>query len=689
MRDLRKIYHWDRRFFLTRGFWIFNFLAWVVFALMHSIIGAMSGGNFSGHIQSIASTASFGCLYCYGLHLLAAKSRWFERHPVSRIPLICMFAFLFAAVATFMQDAQLIVQIPVTCSPTSQPPESFLCGAVSNAFFESLSAVLIWLLLYVYIEYERRNASSREVSRKQTITAVLILIALKILDGAVSSFAWIRLIDSLVVLYFVIHLFFTIVFARIILLVRPREKLLGSQLIPLLPTFFMLVFCLGVVEIIVGNVVFRAVRYGLTDYHSDQPNIVLYILLGGSDGMWRSAGDLSGPLQAACRDICVVALFLLYSRLTTLINSFQSTEVIKVDFNHSLLFWAYNLNGWFVIAACLYFSDILGLGVVASAMPAAFSISFFISGVFMGGMIRSTLRNRPFDDAAFIPFVSRLIFISLVLGIMQTCVIWFCNQIYIYLAMNKEDPFRYAYFISYTYHFLYSCVLCTLSFALWSLAYEISVSQRGKVNAKLKQLQLENNIKQLQLNAMAGKIDPHFIFNALNNIRYLVNKDAERARESLLVLSDILRNPIAKSTADKILLSEEMALVKNYMILSKIQFEQRLAYEEEIDTNAVCALIPPMMLQILVENSIKHGISQLPDGGTLRLNIACKDQQLVCHVINTGELLDQSTVAGFGLGTKNIRERLLLLYGVSAHFSLVQDQTNVIAELRLPLEYSL
>src|SRR5690606_26794675 len=112
------------------------------------------------------------------------------------------------------------------------------------------------------------------------------------------------------------------------------------------------------------------------------------------------------------------------------------------------------------------------------------------------------------------------------------------------------------------------------------------------------------------------KMDPHFVFNALNNIRALIREDAEKAREAILALSDIMRMPLT-SECRKIPLSDELTFVRNYTHLCKIQLEGRLAYIENIDPAVTQMLVPPMILQILIENAIKHGISQLVDGGTL------------------------------------------------------------------------
>lgn len=211
-------------------------------------------------------------------------------------------------------------------------------------------------------------------------------------------------------------------------------------------------------------------------------------------------------------------------------------------------------------------------------------------------------------------------------------------------------------------------------------------SQHLQRDAAIKNLQIEMSMKEVQLNALAGKIDPHFVFNALNNIRALIDEDSEKARSAIVVLSDILRSPITNNLQDKISIAEEILLVRNYISLSKIQLEDRLIYTEDIDEHAKTALIPSMMLQILVENAIKHGISQLPDGGALSLHIHKREHQLVCKIINHGYLRLNSETSGFGVGIKAINDRLRLLYNDNASFSLHEINNTVVAELIFPFE---
>ncbi|HOY23831.1 MAG TPA: histidine kinase, partial [Cellvibrio sp.] len=360
---------------------------------------------------------------------------------------------------------------------------------------------------------------------------------------------------------------------------------------------------------------------------------------------------------------------------------------MKFNIEKSLQFWLYNLGGWSTAGIYLYFSDLLEITQAGHNISQVFILSFILIGAFLGSMLRGILQQMQLNNLSLLVSSYKIILLSILFGILQACALTMVSYIYIYGVLGDQALVSKQHIFNGSYYFYKTLAWFSLCFVVWSLMYELSISQRNKSLNTLKQLQLEKNMKELQLNTLAGKIDPHFIFNALNNIRALIREDTEKAREAILILSDILRNPITKDTQDRITIADELILVRNYIALSKIQLEHRLDYQEIIDADIKLALIPPMMLQILVENAIKHGISQQPDGGRLTLLITRSTKHLLCQVINSGSLLTESASKGFGVGIKNVTERLALLYENNASFNLAQEDQEVTAEITLPLEY--
>ncbi len=217
----------------------------------------------------------------------------------------------------------------------------------------------------------------------------------------------------------------------------------------------------------------------------------------------------------------------------------------------------------------------------------------------------------------------------------------------------------------------------------WLVLYLSIKLTRQYRNNQIKNLQLEAALKDSELNTLKGQINPHFMFNSLNNIRGLMLEDVEKSRDMITRLSEMLRYSLTKNKVDTIALKEELDMVGNYIELSKIQFEDRLQFSSQIDDNLLAVDIPPMIIQMLIENAIKHGISNLREGGNIHLSVSEAQKQLYIEVNNSGTLVENS--ASTHVGLQNIKKRLALLYKNKASFNLKAENNTVIATIKLPL----
>ncbi|MBC8644423.1 histidine kinase [Flavobacterium lindanitolerans] len=199
---------------------------------------------------------------------------------------------------------------------------------------------------------------------------------------------------------------------------------------------------------------------------------------------------------------------------------------------------------------------------------------------------------------------------------------------------------------------------------------------------KFNRLKLESSLKESQLNSLKGQINPHFMFNSLNNIRGLILENPLKSREMITRLSEMLRYSLTKNDINTIALEEEIEMVENFIEISRIQLENRLKYTPKIDTGLLKMEIPPMIIQMLIENAVKHGIAKLKEGGEIILDIHNNDKALKIVVSNTGVLSigEDSTQ----LGIKNIEKRLHLIYGENANFKLQEIDNQVVAEITIP-----
>lgn len=219
---------------------------------------------------------------------------------------------------------------------------------------------------------------------------------------------------------------------------------------------------------------------------------------------------------------------------------------------------------------------------------------------------------------------------------------------------------------------------------LWTTIYYIWHYIENSRKNELDKVHLEKTVKELQLKTIKSHINPHFIFNALNSIRALVDENPGRARTAITELSNILRSSMQAEKLETAPLERELGLVKDYLGLEHIRFEDRLQIEYEIDEDTLDQQVPPMMLQTLVENAIKHGISKQVDGGKIKIISDFKDDHHELVVQNTGHL--ENNISSDGFGIASTQNRLKLLFGNAAGFEIKNVNGNMVqAKVIIPV----
>ena len=190
---------------------------------------------------------------------------------------------------------------------------------------------------------------------------------------------------------------------------------------------------------------------------------------------------------------------------------------------------------------------------------------------------------------------------------------------------------------------------------------------------------------EIELNNLKSQLNPHFIFNALNSIRALVDENPSKSKQAINQLSNILRNSLASEKKGLTKFDDELKVVKDYLGLESIRFEERLKTEFDIHPESKNFLVPPLMIQTLVENGIKHGVSKLTKGGIIHVKTYVDNDRLKIHIRNSGHLINGTKRAKGGLGLKNTIQRLRLLYGEEASFRIVNENDNfVLTEIIIP-----
>ena len=223
----------------------------------------------------------------------------------------------------------------------------------------------------------------------------------------------------------------------------------------------------------------------------------------------------------------------------------------------------------------------------------------------------------------------------------------------------------------------------TLVVFVWSLFYFI-FQYFERYNKSLKN---EVEFHQIELNNLKSQLNPHFIFNSLNSIRALVDENPVKSKIAITQLSHILRNSLATDKKRLASFEEEIKIVNDYLSLETIRYEERLQTEMNIHPDSFSFNVPPLMIQTLVENGIKHGISKLKEGGKISVTTLVEKEKLKILIRNTGRLPAKNSVVGKnkGLGISNTKKRLEIIFGEQAVFRMKNENTNtVLTEVIVP-----
>ena len=234
--------------------------------------------------------------------------------------------------------------------------------------------------------------------------------------------------------------------------------------------------------------------------------------------------------------------------------------------------------------------------------------------------------------------------------------------------------------------FWWDIILSFILISLWLLIYMVWHYLERNRKDELDKINLEKTVKELELNTIKSHINPHFIFNSLNSIRALVDENPQRARSAITELSNILRSSMQVEKMETVPLHKELDIVRDYLALEQMRFEERLKVQMDIDEDTLEQPVPPMMLQTLVENAIKHGISKKIEGGTVKVISRFVNDHFELVVQNSGMLEAVTFDEGFGL--KSTRDRLRFLYKTNSDFQIQNINDNKVeAKISMPVRY--
>jgi len=217
-----------------------------------------------------------------------------------------------------------------------------------------------------------------------------------------------------------------------------------------------------------------------------------------------------------------------------------------------------------------------------------------------------------------------------------------------------------------------------------ALYFSFALMQQRQV-AKSEEARLRASLRTAELNLLKSQLNPHFLFNALNTVRALIADTPQRAELAVTQLARTLRYSLNSSRDELVSLENELSIVNDYLGIEMLRLAERLTIERRIAADTLAAQIPIMLLQTLVENAVKHGISQLPQGGVLAIATRMEHAMLIIEVRNDRPLIKSSSIPSDRVGLANASERLRLMIGPTASLKLDLSQPqHAIATVRIP-----
>jgi two-component system sensor histidine kinase AlgZ len=227
-------------------------------------------------------------------------------------------------------------------------------------------------------------------------------------------------------------------------------------------------------------------------------------------------------------------------------------------------------------------------------------------------------------------------------------------------------------------------VIGMLLFLLAAAAHYVLIAVDEHREAERRTLEMQVLAREAELRALRAQIDPHFLFNSLNSISALTVSDPQGARRMCLLLADFLRSSLVLGAKKEIPVSDELRLVESFLDIEKVRYGNRLSVVRNVDPNCNGCLVPPLLIQPLVENAIRHGIAPLVDGGTIRMDVQRDGTQLEIVLENPVDSGGTTAKDGAGVGLENVRSRLAKLFANEARMDVSHENTRFQVRLRFP-----
>jgi sensor histidine kinase YesM len=360
------------------------------------------------------------------------------------------------------------------------------------------------------------------------------------------------------------------------------------------------------------------------------------------------------------------------NRTTT--NTAVNSNFKQEKWSEKKRYWASQISGWI-------FFTVTNLIIIAAMGRFTWQrfvvfLVILLSGLILTHRFRHHIKKNNWVVLPIKKLLPRALIACLIMGIIIYALAFGADYA---LGQFKSDEFRIASVIA-------GIINLSGVIAIWSMIYFSFHYFQNYKRAEIESYIWEAAVKDFELKTLKSQLNPHFMFNALNSIRALIDEDPQNAQTAVTKLSNILRYSLKIERNEVVSLDEEMQTVSDYLALETIRLEERIKYKITIDPKSNKIEIPPMMIQTLVENGIKHGIAKRTSGGQIFVSTKLENANLFINITNTGQLDEELLKHSNGFGISNTKQRLNLIYGDQAKFEIKNNPDDTVsAEMTIPI----
>ncbi len=353
-------------------------------------------------------------------------------------------------------------------------------------------------------------------------------------------------------------------------------------------------------------------------------------------------------------------------------NKRTKSEIINT-LKRKNLYWITQVSGWGLYV-------IVNLLIISSFEPVPFNriilwILLGLFGIIFSHLYRIYIKRNNWTSLPLKNIIPRILVANLIIGAVIYIPLYYSGQL---LGVERHSKNIIATIFANTLNI-------TSVMLIWSLIYFAIHYFENSKKAEIETLIFEAAVKDFELKTLKAQLNPHFMFNAMNSIRALIEEDPQKAKDAITKLSNLMRYTLRIERTETVPLAEELRTIQDYLDLEKIRFEERLNYKIQSTPDADRIEIPPMMVQTLVENGIKHGVSKITVGGNVDVDAKVCDSNLIIEIRNSGKFDQEALKKSTGFGVSNTKHRLSLLFGERASLSLTNENSNtVLTQLIIP-----